>query len=197
MKEDTSGILATIISGFCFQYIYHLGDWKLLRDHSYYYQVQTQLNVCNVLYGDFVVWTESGIAIERIIPDRDFFEDAADKVEHFFVYGILPEIIGKWYTRKQVADDDNIVRIAAAIQDHSLLEEDPEKCWCYCGQPSYGQMIMCEHENCKIEWFHFDCLRIRCPPKTEWYCPSCRKKPKSLSKRKPKKQSSAMKHTSQ
>ena len=62
----------------------------MLRNLSYYQQVQVQLNVCNVKYGDFVVWTESGIAIESIMPDRDFYESGADKVE---IYGVLPEII--------------------------------------------------------------------------------------------------------
>ena len=32
----------------------------------------------------------------------------------------------------------------------SSMEEDPERCWCYCGQPSYGQMILCEHKDCRI-----------------------------------------------
>ena len=58
--------------------------------------MQVQLNVCNVKYGDFVVWAESVIAIERIMPDRDFYESGADKVEFFKSYGVLPEIIGKW-----------------------------------------------------------------------------------------------------
>jgi len=138
------------------------------------------LNVCDVKYGDFVVWTENGIATERIEIDREFYETEAEKVEHVFIYGILPEIIGKWYTRKHIADADGIVKCTAPLEDSStfVTEEDPERSWCYCGQPSYGQMIMCEHKNCTIQWFHFDCLRIRCPPKKKWYCPSCRKLPK-------------------
>ena len=48
------------------------GEWKLSREHAYYYQVQVQLNVCNVKYGDFILWTENGLAIERIIPDQPF-----------------------------------------------------------------------------------------------------------------------------
>ena len=74
---------------------------------------------------------ESGMVIERIKSDREFYENRADKVEHLFSYGVLPEVIGKKYTRKHVADDDNIVRIPTAVEDHtSSLEKDPEKCWC-------------------------------------------------------------------
>ena len=42
------------------------GDRSLCRNHSYYYQVQAQINVCNVEFGDFVVWTKDGIAVERM-----------------------------------------------------------------------------------------------------------------------------------
>lgn len=80
--------------------ISYAGLHKLQREHTYYYQVQTQLNVCGLEYGDFVVWSEGGVAIERIKRDREFYESAADNVQHFFIYGALPEIVGKWYTRK-------------------------------------------------------------------------------------------------
>ena len=78
-------------------------------EHSYYYQVQVQLNTCNVKYGDFLAWNESGMVIERIKQEREFYENGAAKVEHLFIYGVLPKVIGKWYTQKYVADDDNVV----------------------------------------------------------------------------------------
>ena len=95
MIQDSSGKQSPIINLVTVPNIarslYILGGWKLLRNHFYYHQVQVHLNVCNVKYGDFVVWTESGIAIERIMPDRDFYESGADKVEFF---SVIPEIIG-------------------------------------------------------------------------------------------------------
>lgn len=160
------------------------GEWVLRRQHSYYYQVQAQLNVCNVDYGDFVVWTECGIAVERIARDRVFYEEAAQKVEHVFVYGVLPEVIGKWYTRKPVADSSGVVQVLSQTEQAAEEEaEDPEKLWCYCAQPCYGDMICCDNVKCTIKWFHFDCLRIRCPPKGKWYCPSCCKLPQFNRKR--------------
>lgn len=129
--------------------------------------------------------------MERVGIDREFYECKMDAAEHFFTYGILPEVLGKWYTRKHVADEDGIVRTPTPIEEddnQAQAAEDPDKLWCYCGQPSYGQMIMCEHKDCTIVWFHFDCLRIRCPPKTRWYCPSCRKLPKSAQKGKKERQ---------
>ena len=33
------------------------GTWKLKTDYSYYYKVQLQLYVCDVVYTDFIMWT--------------------------------------------------------------------------------------------------------------------------------------------
>lgn len=81
------------------------GTWSLKRSHSYYYQVQLQLDVChNALYAEFVVWTE--IVVEHIYRDDQFFQDNA---RHFFMNGILLEIVGKWYTRMPVAEKDGTI----------------------------------------------------------------------------------------
>ena len=50
------------------------GQWILRRDYTYYYQVQIQLNVCNLPYCDFIVWTEGGSAVERITVESTFYE---------------------------------------------------------------------------------------------------------------------------
>ena len=47
--------------------------YNLKRDHQYYFQVQTQLYVCDKRYCDFVVWgEESFIHIERVLPDKNW-----------------------------------------------------------------------------------------------------------------------------
>ncbi|KAJ8038812.1 hypothetical protein HOLleu_16347 [Holothuria leucospilota] len=51
------------------------GVLKLKRDHTYAYQVQTQLGICEVDYADFVVWTSSDLHMERILPDEDLGAD--------------------------------------------------------------------------------------------------------------------------
>ena len=48
------------------------------REHAYYYQLQVQLNVCQLEYGDFVLWAENGLAVERITRDTKFYEQNAD-----------------------------------------------------------------------------------------------------------------------
>ena len=157
--------------------------WKLRRNHSYYYQVETQMMVCKVPHCDFVVWTEKELAVERIVADIEFFNPVLDAVQHFFVYGLLPEILSKLYTRKPVVNSQGTVPTPTTtsstafvgLEDESQQCDDYSKLWCYCNEPVFGEMIMCDNAKCPIKWFHFDCLRMRSAPKGKWYCPSCRK----------------------
>lgn len=51
---------------------------------------------------------------------------------------------------------------------------EDEETYCTCEQISYGQMICCDNKACKIEWFHFNCVKLTTKPKGKWYCPNCR-----------------------
>jgi len=44
-----------------------------------------QLNVTKLPYCDFVVWTEGGIAVERIAVDTTFYEAVMEDIKHFFI----------------------------------------------------------------------------------------------------------------
>lgn len=117
------------------------GKWSLRRDHCYLYQVQAQLSVCKVSYCDFVVWTETGIAVERITVDSTFYETVMEDAKHFFIYGMLPEIIGKWYTRKPLAmvlyhfllpvHMQQTPLAIRSLEIPMLESEDYSKVWCY------------------------------------------------------------------
>ncbi len=41
-------------------------EWKLKRNYTYFYQLQLQMSVCDVNYGDFLVRTKKEYAVERI-----------------------------------------------------------------------------------------------------------------------------------
>ena len=43
---------------------------------------------------------ESDIHIERIFPDEQFWLDQVSRVKDFFTKSILPELLGKFYSRK-------------------------------------------------------------------------------------------------
>ena len=57
------------------------------------------MEVCGVNYCDFVICRASELVIIRINRDEVFLTDAIDKATTFFKYGVLPELITKWYTR--------------------------------------------------------------------------------------------------
>ncbi|ORX94910.1 hypothetical protein K493DRAFT_301782 [Basidiobolus meristosporus CBS 931.73] len=45
---------------------------------------------------------------------------------------------------------------------------DPnEPTYCYCNQISFGEMIACDNTECEIEWFHYQCVDLKAPPKDE------------------------------
>jgi len=182
------------------------GDGQLHLDpnHAYYYQIQTQLFVCNVEYADFCVCTfmrddsnsydDSGIHIERIERNPNFWDGCIEKAQHFFKISLLPELMGNWYTRPVVKDTSNETDVAndlpgpssttAISEDTTTTMDQPT--YCYCQGPEEGTMIACDNPQCSIEWFHKSCLQMSTLPKgrAKWYCPDCRKLPQFLKKKK-------------
>ena len=81
------------------------GKYTLRRNHNYYYQVQQQLHTTKRQYCDFVVFARDAagnivMVIERIVPDYAHWQTVLPKLTTFWRHCILPEILGRWYTRK-------------------------------------------------------------------------------------------------
>lgn len=55
-------------------------------------------------------------------------------------------------------------------------EDADNNLYCFCQRVSFGEMIGCDNEDCKYEWFHWSCVGITSAPKPDeiWYCPDCR-----------------------
>ena len=156
------------------------------------------MKVCDLNYGDCVIWRESELVVLRIEKDVAFLEEAMYKATEFFKYGILPELVAKWYTKSlytQLQETHASITMSihyrlpvqsSNIQDpHSSntltsTMETTEQKYCYCKKEKPGEMIGCDGDNCSIEWFHVDCLRKKRIPKKEWYCPDCRKEKSKL-----------------
>lgn len=49
--------------------------------------------------------------------------------------------------------------------------------YCFCQKVSFGDMVGCDNDNCKYQWFHWGCVNLKHEPEGEWLCPSCRKLP--------------------
>lgn len=59
------------------------------------------------------------------------------------------------------------------------MSVDPnEPRYCFCNRVSFGEMVGCDNEDCRREWFHFECVGIKGTrrPEGEWYCAECLKK---------------------
>lgn len=52
-------------------------------------------------------------------------------------------------------------------------EDSSEPTYCYCNQVSFGEMVGCDGDDCKREWFHLPCIGFKNPPKGKWYCDDC------------------------
>lgn len=83
------------------------------------------------------------------------------------------------------SSDSSDTEVEASQQMQMHLSESnppaPERpvnlyCYCQCPYDEVSEMIACDAEDCRIEWFHFECVGIMVPPKGKWYCPDCRKK---------------------
>ena len=83
-------------------------------NHAYYYQVQAQMKFTGASKCDFDVWSPFDLVVLRISPAEDFTVQAFAKATGLFKFEILPEFVGKWYTKAPVyssvleADGNNL-----------------------------------------------------------------------------------------
>lgn len=132
------------------------GTIQLQRSHAYYYQVQTQMDVCQVKYCDFVVWEPSLLQMKRIKWDEDLCANIFSISRRFFVSAVLPELYAKYSTRQN------------SVGTNALCQ----KPYCFCNGAEKGKMVACDNEACTYTWFYFSCVRLTRAPKTkQWYCP--------------------------
>lgn len=162
------------------------GELKLDSAHEYYFQVQTQMGVTKVESCLFVVWTTIDLHVEQILFDEGKWHEMCDLAEHFFRSAVLPELVGKFYTRLPGSGLplQPAPSTSASNEDSACASGSKEDTWCYCDQVEFGDMVCCDNENCDIKWFHFECLNLKNKPKSKcWYCPDCRKLPEFSRKR--------------
>lgn len=72
--------------------------------------------------------------------------------------------------KKRKATKKQLAQSAQDAMDEVIQEEGitDETTYCICQQISYGEMIFCENDGCKIEWFHFSCVDLTAKPKGRW-----------------------------
>lgn len=62
--------------------------------------------------------------------------------------------------------------------EEDLDEGEDTTLYCFCQKVSFGDMVGCDNDNCKYQWFHWGCVGLKNEPAGEWLCPECRKLPK-------------------
>ena len=104
------------------------GMFKLKRNHDYFYQVQQQLSIAGSKYCDFVVCVFNNnkpiFFMERILPDPNHWETVVPKLTKVWRTCVLPELLVRWYTRKQCAPS---LTLQAHQVDLAIVEPRPKK----------------------------------------------------------------------
>lgn len=138
---------------------------NLKKTHRWYYQVQTQLNVTEVEFCFFIVWTPKLTVISLEQVNREWFKEKLSKLQSFYIQNILPVLISgqiDWQSsgkRSPLKATENIAR------------------YCLCnGVEDDRVMVRCSNfRSCSKVWFHLDCLKLSSAPKGRWLCPYCKK----------------------
>lgn len=178
------------------------GEFVLKPGHPYYAQVQCQLLATKADYCDFVVWTTVDFLVVRVEPDAAFLQRAEEKAKAFFQRVVLPEMVAKHFTNIHTASTSVIVTPDSQTQHLTRTSErmplSPQKSnpppkrtkrvicskgkprrkvsvWCLCRKPESGDMVACDSENCKVQWYHTACVGLdHLPGKDDaWFCPAC------------------------
>ncbi len=64
---------------------------------------QAQLFCTGLSFCDFIVFTKKELHVERIEPNSLFMQENLSKAKHFFEVAILPELLGRWFSRPEIA----------------------------------------------------------------------------------------------
>ncbi|OAG29598.1 hypothetical protein NEDG_00731 [Nematocida displodere] len=53
--------------------------------------------------------------------------------------------------------------------------DDEENIYCLCKRPMAGEMVVCDNNNCPVQWYHCACVGLKTTPKKKWVCATCQK----------------------
>eukprot|EP00794_Sanderia_malayensis_P017180 gene17180-18909_t len=101
---------------------------------------------------------------ERIHPDNDNWKDQVPKLATFWRACILPEILGRWYTKKPTSIAEGEIKDGICYFRENLNDK---------------ATVSCSNDNRPVSEFHLACVlpkNVSKVPK-KWYCPHCRKLP--------------------
>ena len=71
------------------------GLLHLPADHGYYTQILGEMAILGVEWCDFVVYSNGMVVVDRILADADYWENLEEKLEHFYLYHVVPELLSR------------------------------------------------------------------------------------------------------
>ena len=163
-QESSFAEAARNNTNFCLQQCGE-GKYALKHQHQYYYQCQLQIFVTGRSFCDFVVWTQKELHTERLTLDEDLIISALPVAKKFFRMCILPELLGKWYTRHRPTTGNT------DLESQECEEDDGS--WCSCKERKGGDMVGCDNRSCVTKWFHLECVGLSAVPRGKWHCTTC------------------------
>ena len=104
------------------------------------------------------------LVIERIYPDLQHSSTVVPKLEAFWRICILPEILGRWFTRRSDV--------------HISVPSDNGICFSRGQHCDSDHVVLCSNVDCPYSKFHIKCLSLnKVPILKTWYRPHCSRLP--------------------
>ena len=103
IKATKMPLTELAISDESFSMEYVNGEYILKKDDAYYYQVQLQMLLTQAKTCYFFINSREASLCQMILFDEVFSPEKVTLAKNFFVYPILPELLGRWYSRSHVA----------------------------------------------------------------------------------------------
>lgn len=110
------------------------------------------------------------------IMDLERFVDMEGKSCYGWADSYLDEVQPAKNSKKRSAEDSaNHATKKRKTSSSDTAGGELEEGYCYCNGPDSGRMLACDGEECKKQWFHFECVGIEeAPESKKWYCKDCR-----------------------
>ena len=69
---------------------------------------------------------------------------------HFIKLGVLPELLGKRYSKEPISLSTPTPEPTEVEHQDSIEVADGRGLWCYCRKGEVGEMIACDDEDCSV-----------------------------------------------
>ena len=127
---------------------------QIKKDRMYYAQVQGQLLILDMNFLWFFIWTPQML-----------------QIHYKFVFTVMQTLYRKWLRNWMIIFSPFYFQ--KLWQEEIMCLDNKQKNYCICNRPCFEPRIACDRPNCKVEWYHYACVKVTRAPKGSWVCPPC------------------------